>query len=697
MSTTNDIEDLLDNAFASHESGLRQEARQLFEQALCHSPHEFDALNMLGVMALEDGDLPAARHWLEQAIASDDQAAMAYQNLALVLIEQGHAQDALVQLERAFQLEPSPATQLARAAAHQRLGEFSQAAAELESVVQLQPDHHAAWFNLGDCLLQTSQWQQAAEAYAASLQKMPPDSPNRVAAWINISMAHVNAGHLEPGLKAADHAIAVDGRHAGAWQARAQALMLSGCASDAQRCLDHALGLDPRRIATQVAKAEACVFQAHHAEALMWCDRALTQDGNHAQARSIRAAALQGLGRLQEALNAYEEAQSVAPHDPILMSNHSGALRDSGRFEHAKELAERATKLAPQLVGAWVNLGNAFQHLGMPIEAGSAFQEALAIKPDDQDVQWAWGWSLLSQGDWERGLALYERRWSRPGRSRKPRNLAMPLWLGDADLRGKRILLHAEQGLGDTLHFCRYATVLHHQGASVTLAVQTPLMSLMQSMDGVHRLIDEANIEHEQADWHCPLLSLPLALKTRSESVPANTPYLSAKPNLIRNVKARLGARTGLRVGLAWSGNALHAQDSARSMPLDLLLTALPSEAGIQYVVLQKDVRDHDRKTLANNPHIFHWEDAVQHFDDTAALATEMDLVVSVDTSVAHLAGALGRPALILLAKMCDWRWLAAGDHTPWYPQARLLRQTSVGDWTPVLSAIHESLKMRQN
>ena len=264
------------------------------------------------------------------------------------------------------------------------------------------------------------------------------------------------------------------------------------------------------------------------------------------------------------------------------------------------------------------------------------------------------------------------------------------MWLGSQSLQDKTILLHAEQGLGDTIQFCRYASLVAKLGAKVILEVQRPLLGLLKNLDGVSQIIARGDALPE-FDYQSPLLSLPLAFKTQLHTIPSALRYLAGDSEKVLAWQARLGEKTKPRVGLVWSGNLEHKNDHNRSLSLSQVLPYLPSSC--QYICLQKELRNADQAILAQHPHIQFFGDALEDFTDTAALCDLMDVVISVDTSVAHLAAALGKPTWVLLPFSPDWRWLLDRKDSPWYPSAKLYRQERIGDWNGVLSRVREGLE----
>jgi hypothetical protein len=267
------------------------------------------------------------------------------------------------------------------------------------------------------------------------------------------------------------------------------------------------------------------------------------------------------------------------------------------------------------------------------------------------------------------------------------RSLNKPTWLGAEPLQGKTILIYGEQGLGDFIQFCRYVKLVAGLGANVILEVPEALTGLMEGLDGISQLVIKGE-ELPFFDYQCPLLSLPLAFKTKLDTIPNSSGYINLDNHLnkVMEWKARLGSKLNPRVGLVWSGNQHHKNDHNRSLLLADILPFLPGQ--FEYISLQKEIREVDKLTLDSNPHILSFTGYLNDFVDTAALIDNLDLVISVDTSVAHLSGALGKRALVLLPNVPDWRWLLDVDDSPWYPSMKLFRQPAIGDWSSVLDKV---------
>jgi Tfp pilus assembly protein PilF len=430
--------------------------------------------------------------------------------------------------------------------------------------------------------------------------------------------------------------------------------------------------------------------------------------------------ALQQLGRLEEALVAFSQAVSLMPDDLDSVMSRGRVRASLGQFEGAAADFAKATRLVPQSPDAWNNLGNvlldlerepeaiaaydkalalrpnfaqvlfnkgkALGALERYTEAAVAYESALALNPQYEEAKWHLSWVKLVLGDFAEGWPLFEARWTVPQLGNQRRYPQLPQWLGKESIAGKSILLYAEQGLGDTLQFCRYVPLLQSMGAKVSLAVQQPLVSLLAGQwPGV--MVAESFADVSGFDLAIPLMSLPLALCTRLETIPAAVPYIQ-----VANATT-IAASDRPRVGLVWSGSAGHKNDKNRSMALSVLAPLF--ELPVDWVCLQPDVRERDRAWLAAHPDVVLSQPALSDFAETARVIAGLDWVVTVDTAVAHLAGALGKTVWLLLPTGPDYRWLLERTDSPWYPTARLFRQSTRGDWAGVVQRLGEAIHDR--
>ena len=467
--------------------------------------------------------------------------------------------------------------------------------------------------------------------------------------------------------------------------------------AEALASVDKALQIAPGHPDALNNRGNVLMEMKRPAEAVAAFDALLAQQPRHLVARINRGNALAASGQPEKAVADYDEALKLAPGHPLALYNRGNALRDLGREREAIESYDHALAAVPQHAGALRNRGLALAALNRHEDAVASYAKAIAINPDDADAHFDASLSLLTLGDYPRGFAEYEWRWKRAGMNAKPR-FRQPLWLGETPLGNRTILLHAEQGLGDTIQFVRYATLLARAGAKVILEVQPELKQLLAPIDGVSGVF--ARGETLPAfDVHCPLMSLPLALKTTPSNIPAETPYLRASEASIAKWRLRLDALAPPRIAIAWSGRATHVNDRNRSLTLAALepLLAVPN---VRFVSIQRELRPADAERLAAerlaaDPRVLHLGGELDDFSDTAAVLALSDLTICVDTSVAHLAGALGRPVWALIPFQPDWRWGLTGAQTPWYPGVELWRQTEPGDWRNVINQMTEKLASR--
>lgn len=421
-------------------------------------------------------------------------------------------------------------------------------------------------------------------------------------------------------------------------------------------------------------------------------DRAIGIQADFSQAHYSRGLALQQMAQLDGALASYDQAIHFKPDYVEAHSNRGTILQHYQQWDAAMASYDQAIALDPTYAKAHNNRGNTLQERHQITAALASYDQAIALEPDYADAYWNKGIALLLGGDFARGWPLYEWRHKALESTHPQRQFAQPLWLGQDRLQGKTLLLHSEQGLGDTLQFIRYAPLLAAQGAHVVVELPRALMDLLADMQGVSQFIEQGQALPAY-DYHCPLLSLPLAFGTTLDSIPAPAAYVRSLQPKRAQWAAALGAKTGLRIGIAWSGSTGHKNDHNRSITLAELLQHLPP--GPQYISLQKELREVDQATLCATPQLRHFGPELVDFTDTAALCDLMDVVISVDTSVAHLSAALGQTTWVLLPYSPDWRWLLERSDSPWYPSARLYRQDSSMRWAGVLQRLRDDVLKR--
>jgi tetratricopeptide (TPR) repeat protein len=536
----------------------------------------------------------------------------------------------------------------------------------------------------------------------------------------------LQTGRVDEGVALLKQAIAINGMQAPLHSNLAYAF-------NAQRRFDEALASANRALALKADFADALNNRGNAlagldrpADALASFERALALQPASAQAWNNRACVLRELGRPGDALASCDEALALQPTYAEAWSNRANALSDLNRPEEAQQCYQRALALAPAFVDAWSNLGLTLVDLNRHEAALEAYARALALDPHAAEPHWNRALCLLQLGRFEPGWQEYEWRWQRHRIRASLRPFEQPLWRGDFPLAGKTILLHAEQGFGDTLQFCRYAPLVAAMGARVVLEAPAELLRLLATLDGVSALVEQG-APLPPFDCHVPLLSLPLAFGTELANIPAATPYLCADPEAVRRWADRLASEPGapdapdapdasdapdapgaprgapaLKVGLVWAGGnrphvaELRKNDARRSIAFAQLQPLL-DVPGVRFYSLQKGPAAQQRDASSDAgarvaAQVADYTGEFADFADTAAFVAQLDLVITVDTAVAHLAGALGTPVWILNRFDTCWRWLLARTDSPWYPHARLFRQPVPGDWASPIAAAREAL-----
>jgi tetratricopeptide (TPR) repeat protein len=456
--------------------------------------------------------------------------------------------------------------------------------------------------------------------------------------------------------------------------------------------LDTALVLFQEALKTDLGRADGfsslgLVFHAlrRFERALTSFDAGLQIEPDDLELLNRRGVALLELGRAQDALGDFNRVLAVVADHFEAMGNRGNALLKLNRVAEALAAYDHALQSAPENVQLLTNRAVALRRLDRPHEALLSARRALARDPDFVQAQFTEAIARLSLGDFG-ALQDYEARWKVGLLASQRRNFSAPLWLGNEPLDGCTILLHAEQGSGDTLQLARYVPIVARRGAKVILEVQRELARLLSDLPGVEMVITRGETL-PPFDYHCPLFSLPLAFATNESSIPADVPYIAAPANDTWQ-RSPLSKRS---IGLVWSGGRVHDNDANRSLEFATLLPLLDvPDTG--FVSLQHDVRERDVTLLNAQTGVFQFDKKFGDFADTAAAIASLDAVVAADTAVAHLAGAMGKPLFLLLPFAADFRWLRERRDTPWYPTARLYRQPAFGDWPSVIASLRQDL-----
>ncbi|NTU59257.1 MAG: tetratricopeptide repeat protein [Chlorobiaceae bacterium] len=672
-------------ALAFHQQGKIAQAQALYEEVLAMTPDHADALHLSGVAAAQSNNLLKAIDLIGKAIELSPNNATYYYNRGKSFQELKKFDDAIACYDNAIAIMADYAEAYSnRGLALHALKQFDDALASFNRAIALKPDFAEAFNNRGNALRELRQTQAAVESYEQAIAL----KPDFAEAFHNRGIAFRELKQAEAALASFDLAIALRPDYAEAYQNRGNALQELRKFNDALSSYDKAIAIRPDYAEAYCNRGFALQELMQHENALACYDKAIAIMPGYTEAYNNRGCTLLDQKEYDAALASLDKAIELAPDYAQAHYNRGVVLHNIKRLDDALACYNRAIALKPDYAEAYSNRGYVLQQFMRLDDAVADYNRAIALRPDYDAALWNKSIALLLRGDFEHGLPLYEKRW-RTELKDSCRNFPQPLWSGTESLRGKTILLHSEQGLGDTIQFCRYARSVADLGARVIMEVDPSLAGLLKELPGISGLVIKGN-PLPDFDCHCPLLSLPLAFKTDLQSIPCSSRYLKTDTGKAAYWKTRLGQTATPLVGLAWSGSPTHSNDKNRSIPLSTILDQLPS--GYRYVSLQKEIRESDKQTLEAHTGIIHVGDELNDFTDTAALCDLMDLVISVDTSVVHLSGALGKPTWVLVPFVPDWRWMIDRDDSPWYPGMRLFRQQRPEDWISVLEKVKSGL-----
>jgi tetratricopeptide (TPR) repeat protein len=554
-----------------------------------------------------------------------------------------------------------------------------------QQALALDPDHTDSMHLMGLLALESRQYDHAVEWLSRAIRRDP--RPQYLA---SLGLTLRQAGRLEDALGVFDKAIQLKPDDAELWRHLGGVLAALDRTTEALISSQHALSLDPRRWEAAYQTAVLLYQSARYEEALTQLDLCNALKPDRAPILSLRARTLRRLKRYDDCLADNLRAHALDPSDPITPNNIGDALSHLGRYDEALEWFERALQLRPDLTEFLDNKGETLAQLHRVDEAIATFERIVLADPSNAKAAWTLADLRLLTGNFEQGWPGREARWEVAAYSPDHPKFSQPKWLGAEPVEGKTILLHVDEGMGDVIQFARYVPMLAARGARIVLVVQAPLCPLLAGLPGVVQCIPLPARELPRFDMHCPIMSLPLALGATLATIPPAA-YLPAIPADRVNVwKDRLPPRERPRVGLVWSGNPNHANDRNRSMAFATLLPLF--EAKASFVSLQNDVGAGDRAALRARADVIDLTAELTDFVETAALLQNLDLVITVDTSVAHLAASLGRPTWIMLPYGGEWRWLRGRDDSPWYPTVRLFRQDATRDYSPVIARVTAEL-----
>jgi tetratricopeptide (TPR) repeat protein len=714
----------LERAISAHQAGRIGEAASGYEAVLAAEPRNPDALHLLGVAMAQGGRARDAARLIGASLEARPEQPDALVNLGQALLALGRPAEALAAHERAIDLHaPLPAAHRGRAAALAALGRHEDAIGSLGELLRLTPNDATAHAELGRALASAGRPYEALEALARALAL----NPSLAEAHHHAALIAASQGDHAVALAGFDRATVLQPRHAALQYARAGSLRalnrtaeaLAACelalalephepdvlhlhgllladlgrCADAVQVFDRALALRPAFPPTLIAKAQALLASDRLPEALRNVDAAVAFAPESSAAHLERGRVLARLGRFEPALASFDEALAREWGSAAAHGARGISLAALGRPSEALESFVRALLIDPDDADVRVHAAMALRRLQRPAEAAISLERALSASPAHPLANWQRSMHDLALGQFAAGWRRFEARLQLPTFAGALRGSPSPRWTGEP-LAGKTVLVQAERGLHDTLQFCRYVPLLHARGARVILEAPSQLHRLLATLPGVERLI-ERETSLPVHDFHSPLLSLPLAFGTDGTNIPADVPYLAAESERVREWGTRLAASVGPLVGIAWRGQDEPMDGAERSFRL-ADAAPLATVEDVRFVSLQKGEGTAEIADVAFRARIDDFdallEGGASAFADTAALIMQLDLIVTADTAIAHLAGALGAPVWVVLSATPDWRWLTEGETSAWYPGMRLIRRGPDEAWGALFGRVAEAL-----
>lgn len=674
----------------AYRSGQHARAETILRQLTAQRPDIAAAWYLRGVNAAACDNLRQAARCLIEAVRLETARADYCAALAATTVRLGDDGAALEPWRRAVDLCPDNADyrlELGRCLC--RLGRHEDALPHLRSAADRQPPARDAMLAYGNALLKTEHAAEAVDVLAAADRNFPDDAT----ILFQLGRAYQRAGDIAAAAESYRRAIAID---TDLVEAR---INLAGClraAGDSRAAVDvgrQALRQRPASVIARSNLGAALCDIGQPEEAVSVLRTALAHDPTNIEAVHNLGVALHASNQAAEAESCFVQCLRRRPHWAAAQRSLANLLREEGRLREAAELYKAVIDARPLDFKSYGNLGLVLLNLNQPQDAAAVYEKALALDPARADIRMSLGIAQLAAGDFDNGWVNYHARLQLTGAAGWRPETGLPTWPGGqhspVDDTHPTVLVHAEQGFGDTLQFCRYLPLVAATGADIVFECQPALRSLMQSIatrcrDRTVRVIAPSD-PAPAADFHVPLLNLPGLFETRLETIPADVPYLAPSPGAATRWAKRLSSR-GFSAGLVWSGNPARQDDRQRSCPAEALAPIL-AVPGVDFYSLQKT------PDPAELPSVTDLAPELNDFDDTAAVVDRLDLVISVDTAVAHLAGALAKPVWVMLGFAADWRYLTDRSDSPWYPTMRLFRQPAAGDWNAVATRIASALQ----
>ena len=674
-----------DTAIGLHQAGNLIEAEKHYREVLSLDPRHSDAIHYLGVIAHQTGKNDIAVALIGTAIEINDKEASYYANLALALIAVERFDEALTACEKAISRNSNIIdAYLSRGIVLNALGRLDEAVAALKKIILIEPNFSKAHFQLGLVLRSLGRLPEASEAFNAAIRITPAQAE----AHFCLAAVLDDLGCCVESVAAYSTAVRLKPDYASAYCNLAAVLSKLSRYDEAVSASQAAINIKPDFSGAYVNLGNALLDLHRHEEAIAAYKAAIRIQPDYSEAYSLLGLALTIAGKAEEGVAACTEAIRLRPDYAQGHFNMGVPLFELDRLDDAIAACDTAIQLRPEFAEAHSNRAVALRKTGRLAESLISSERAIEIDPDYPSAHFNESIARLLMGDFAVGLKKYEWRYHGGAKELKARSYSQAQWVGQ-EVKGLTVLLYAEQGLGDSIQFCRYASLVKMRGARVVLEVPRHLLRLLAALPGVDQFVAAGDLL-PGFDFHCPLMSLPYACGTTVDSIPADIPYLHAQTDVQPKWKARLGTE-GFKIGIAWQGSPTALAERGRSAPLAYFepLSKIP---GVRLISLQKG---HGIDQLNALPESMEVETLGADFDagddafiDTAALMMSLDLVITVDTAIGHLAGALGRPVWTVLQKVPHWVWMMDRTDSPWYPSVRLFRQNERGNWPELFERV---------
>lgn len=645
----NDVRSALQQGLKYLQNGDIEAAVNIFGNIVATNPKNTDALHLLGISHSKNNNSREAIRLIRKAIKISPNEAIFHRNLGLLCLGSKRYNKAIESFNKAIRLDRKDSfshNDLGTVYSH--LGKTEEAIREYRIALSINPKNHIACNNLGNDLIKTSEYDKAISAFGRAIQI----NSNYAEAYSGRCNVLRKIGETSNALDDCNKAIHINPNHAEAYTNRGDVLKDLGVLDDSLADYNEAIRLDP----------------------------------DYAGAYVNRGNLFKDIGRLSDALGDYNEAILINPKCEEAYSNRGNLLKDAGKLDDALEDHSKAIQINPNYAEAYSNRGGVFRDLGRVDDALSDYHRSIQVNPNYARGHFNYSMVLLLLGRFIEGWKEYEWRWKTKEFIRKKNGIQGPLWNG-SELNGKTILIYSEQGNGDTIQFIRYVSQIKKYGGRVVVKCPQSLKRLLSHVDGINLLVVEGDSVPEY-DVQLPLLSVPHILKTDEYSIPADIPYIFPEDDL--SIESL--SYSYINVGIVWAGSPTHKNDRNRSIKVDYFVP-LASIPDVQLYSLQVGTRSSDLDSPAVDNNIVDLSSNISDYKDTASCINKLDLVITVDTSVAHLAGAIGKTVWVLLPFSPDFRWLLECDDSPWYPTMRLFRQNKRGNWGEVFENVAQALR----